>query len=98
MTVERQQRALVCDVLVTDARVIRRQNYAICVLEGVFQHDSFGALHAAATALVDNEFAALSRAVAALSSGERAIATVQLVSRNRDGRPVLAFELLHLEV
>lgn len=98
MTVERQQRALVCDVLVTDARVIRRQNYVICVVEGVYQHELFGALHAAATALTDSEHAALARAVASLASGERVTAAVQLVSRNRDGRPTLAFELLHVEV
>lgn len=98
MTVERQQRAFVCDLLVTDARVIRRKDYVICVIEGVFQHDAFGALHAAATALADNEYAALPRAVASLASGERVIATVQLVSRSRDGRPALAFELLHVEV
>lgn len=98
MTVEKQQHALICELLVTDARVIRRKEYCICVIEGVFQHELFGALHAAATALVDNEFAALVRAVNSLASGERVMATVRLVSRNRDGRPVLAFELLHVEV
>lgn len=97
MTIEKQQRALVCDVLVTDARVIRKQNYVVVVVEGVYQSDVFGALHASATALFDSEYAALVRAVGALGSGDRAVATVRLTSRNIGGRPTLAFELLHLE-
>lgn len=95
MTTEKRA-ALVCDVLVTDARLIERKDYALVILEGVFRNELFGALHAAATALVDNAYAPLARALHEVSSGDTVVATVKLVSRSRDGRPQLAFELLHV--
>lgn len=94
---EKRATALVCDVLATDARVVERQGYALVVLEGVYRNDFLGALHATATALVDNAYAPLARVVRDISSGDSVTATVKLVSRPRDGRPQLALELLHVE-
>lgn len=94
---EKRATALVCDVLVTEARVLERQGYVLVLLEGVYRHELLGALHATATALVDNAYAPLARAIRDVASGDSVAATVKLVSRARDGRPQLAFELLHVE-
>jgi len=86
---------LECELLVTNASVLRRQSYIIVLVEGVFKHEYF-TLHTVAKCY-PNDNSPLIGKVEALRTGDTVDAVVELVARRtKDNRPCLAFELVDI--
>lgn len=84
-----------CELLVTNASVLRRKSYVVVWVEGVFKHECF-VLHTVARCFSDNDNSILAERVEALRPGDKVDVVVELVPRMRDNRAYLAFELIDL--
>jgi len=85
-----------CELLVTNASVVRRKTYVIVWLEGVYKHPCF-VLHTVAKRFFDDGNAPLIEKVEVLRPGDTVDVTIELVTRRtRDNLSYLAFDLVDI--